>query len=324
MVNHDQVLALLKERGPLLPIHIKQELGGDTMLIGALLTELSTKGVKVTSVKRGGSPFYYTLEYKEALEELAIHLNEKDKRTFDLLKERKVLNDSTQTPLVRVSLRNIKDYAIPLTVNFQNQKMIFWKYFLISNEEAQQLIKKMLVKQVPNVKVKEEKKPPAVEKKDETKKETPKKDEKKPVAKKQDKKPQKKEEKQQTLSKKTTGDFILDEDDEDMMKFDEPDEFSKKLRKYFDKHDIEILEYNIVRKGSEMDFVLNIPSAVGNVQYYCKAKKKKKPNEGDLAAAYLQAQNKKLACLFIAQGEPAKKLMQRLEKDFKGLMLKVI
>ena len=67
-----------------------------------------------------------------------------------------------------------------------------------------------------------------------------------------------------------------------------------------------------------------MPTAVGNVDYFCKAKNKKKCNDGDLSSAYLKGQAKKMPVLFITTGEVTKKAENMLENEFKGMILKQI
>jgi hypothetical protein len=100
-IPKEKVLEIVKQ-GPTYPAKIAKQLGsgGDTMLIGAILSTLiSTGEVKVSSLKIGGTPLYYTPDQESKLEDFLDYLNEKDKRTFDLLKEQKILQDSEQDPL---------------------------------------------------------------------------------------------------------------------------------------------------------------------------------------------------------------------------------
>ena len=54
----------------MVPNDIKKVLGGDTIILGAMLAELSSrKLVSITHAKRGGSPFYYIPENLELLEQ---------------------------------------------------------------------------------------------------------------------------------------------------------------------------------------------------------------------------------------------------------------
>ncbi len=100
------------------------------------------------------------------------------------------------------------------------------------------------------------------------------------------------------------------------------DDFFNEVQQYFNKNNIKILEQKVVRKNKDMEMLVEIPSSVGSLKYFCKAKNKKKVNDGDLSSIYIQAQSKKLPVLFITTGELTKKAKEMLEKEFKGLKIK--
>ena len=72
-------------------------------------------------------------EFKEFIKSL----NEKDQKTVILLSEKKILRDKELDPLTRVSLRQTKDFSIPLEVGLNEQRELFWKWYLLSNEDAE-------------------------------------------------------------------------------------------------------------------------------------------------------------------------------------------
>lgn len=76
--------------------------------------------------------------------------------------------------------------------------------------------------------------------------------------------------------------------------------------------EIVIQEHEIVRKNAEVNLLIKVPSAVGAVTYFCKAKKKAKCDEGDVSAAYMEAQIKKLPLLFLYTYELTKKAQEML------------
>jgi hypothetical protein len=155
-IPNDKILEIVRQ-GPTFPAKVAKALGsgGDTMLIGAILSTLISSGdLKVSTLKIGGSPLYYVPEQESKLEDFLSYLNEKDKKTFKLLKEQKILQDSTQDPLTRVSLRAIKDFAKQFEVDYKGQKLLCWRFYSISLEEAQSLAKK-LVSIVKSVEVEE-------------------------------------------------------------------------------------------------------------------------------------------------------------------------
>jgi len=154
LVDTEKVLNAVKMRGPLIPLDVRKVIGkGDSIVIGAELSSLVQRGlVKVTTIKMGGSPFYYVSGQELKLELILKYLNEKDLRACNLIREKKILRDSKQELLSRVCLRNIKDFAKSFTVKVNNQEEIFWRYFLISEKEAIDLVRKMFTPPVKEIK----------------------------------------------------------------------------------------------------------------------------------------------------------------------------
>jgi len=278
-----KILQLIRYKGPLLPVHIVKEVGWNTILVGAALSDLSNKGqIKMSYAKIGGSPVYYVQGQEQKLQNLYKYLHEKEQKAFDLLKEKKVLRDKELEPVIRVALRNIKDFAKGLEVTTNENKEIFWKWYLLSNQEAEQIIKDML-------KITESKKKAEI-KKEQEQKEKPEKE-----------KPEK-----------------------EKHEIGETSSFLKKIKDYFSKNNIKIKDQNIVRKTSDVEFIINVPSSIGPVPYFCKARSKKKINDSDLSNAYVQGQVKKLPVLLLITGELTKKAESLLDEQFKNLVIKKI
>jgi hypothetical protein len=326
-LNKDAVLKVVQMKGPVIPNDIRKELGGENLIIGAILSELSGEGkVKVTNTKVGGTPAYYCLGAEARLVNMIRYLNEKDRNTAEVLKQKKVLKDSEQTPLLRVSLRNIKDFAKPLEVNIKGQKEIYWKWFLTPIQEAEQIIFKRIKPSFkPEIKAPEpvpvvkkemviEQKTPDIEIKKETKPAE--------VIKVKEKTKERKETLVAASAKKEEIQKELGIPTEELER--EKDVFFKKVWEYFKTNDIQIIDYKIIRKKSEIDFTIAVPSRIGSQEYYCKAKSKAKVNDGDLSTVYVQGQAKKLPTIFITTGELTKKAKDMLSRDFKGMVVKRI
>jgi hypothetical protein len=134
--------------GPTVPAKIVKQVGGDTMFIGAILSTIITTGkIKVSTLKLGGSPLYYIPEHESKLEEFVEHLNEKDRRTYLLIKDQKVLMDESQDALVRTSLKVIRDFAKPFYIdNSKNSgsKILFWRFYNVSLDQAEIIAQKIL------------------------------------------------------------------------------------------------------------------------------------------------------------------------------------
>jgi len=281
--KREKALETVKNKGPLLPVQIAKEIETDIMFAGAILSELIANGkIKITSVKVGGSPLYYTDAQEQKLQELVKNLNEKDQRTAELLKEKKVLKDSECGPLERVSLRQIKDFAKSIQVKEGNEIELFWKWYLIKDEEAEELIKKIMGK--------EEK---VIEKPEEKIKEIEKEvEKKKPI--------QKIKEKVKKEIKPSLG--------------------LKNVHEYFTENNIKILNANVIKKNKEINYIVEVNSEIGAINFFVKYRDKKKLNEGDLSLALNEAKNMPL--IFLTTGSLSKKTEKLMETEYKGVIFR--
>jgi len=266
MINESRILEIIKEKGPIIPAQLAREINTNILFASAMLSELvSKKIINISHIKIGGSPLYYVKGQEEKLQNFTSYLHEKEKKAYEFLKEKKVLRDSSLEPVMRVALRNIKDFAKALNVKTTQGIEIFWKWYLLSNEEAEKIIKAMLEKKHKELKKEERKEKPTA----------------KPLATKQD-----------FLS------YLLD---------------------YFNKNNISIIEKKILRKNKDIEFIVKLESVVGKLEYYCRAKNKKRVSDSDLASALVQGQAKKLPVLFLITGELTKKAKEMLGKEIKGV-----
>ncbi len=340
MADHrDKLLQIVRMKGPLVPSQINRELNTNLIFASAMLSELvDSKILRLSHLKVGGSPLYYSPGQESRLQDYSKKLNEKDQRAYELLRQAKVLRDKDQEPLMRACLREIRDFAVPLEVNFEGGTELFWKWYLLPVDEVEPLVRQRLgiVTQQPKEdpvlntnsnatdtilekkleltrKVLSEQTPSvSSEEKIKEREELPKKREQK-LTKHEDTKakstPQKIEH-DNTLS----GEFI----DRGEMN----DEFFRRIKSFFDENKIRILSHKILRKESDMEFIIEIPSNVGKLSYFCKARSKQKYNEGDISSVYIQSQSKKLPVLFLTTGELTKKAQDILRNEFKSMTVK--
>ncbi len=293
MADREELLGIIRQKGPVLPVQISKEIGTSILFASAMLSELvSAKLIKVSTVKIGGSPVYYLPEHASRLQDFSKHLPGKEQEAYNLLKEKKVLRDTAQEPAIRVALKNMKDFAWPLNATINSSKELFWKWYMTENEEATGIIKQILGIKEQDEEEREEE-PKAV------KEEMPKAEQKKEEIKPEEPKAPGPEQEQK-------------------------DDFLTSILGYFSKSNIKVLSKNIIKKNSEIDFDLELQSSVGCLRYYCKAKSKKRVNDGDLSSAYVQGHLKKLPVLFLSYGEPTKKAKEMLNKEFQNIVFKKI
>jgi len=344
MVDHrDATVDFIRLRGPSLPAQLAKHLSSNTLLASAVMSELVDKGkLKISKLKVGGSPLYFVPGQEEQLLKFLESLDEKDRRTVWLLQQKRVLRDSEQDPLVRVSLRQIKDFAVQLTVTIGDQSEMFWKYFAVADGDVHGLIETMLA---PKKKVVES----ALVQEGQQQKLAG-----APASSAKARAPRKRKAVEKPLtsitpvspvtvpvstgvvssqapigvasSKVTVNVPLVPAAHPQVLPQAAPrsasvktagaDAFFDVLLSYFAQNKIELVEHEIVRKNIEHDCVVKVPSPVGSLMYYCKAKRKLKVGELDVSAAFAQGQLRKLPVLLLAPGEVTPKgleLAQRLK-----------
>ena len=304
MISPSDVLAVVKEHGPILPAQISEHIAADTMLIGALLSDLlKEKSIRITYAKWGGSPLYFTDSQIELIQKVYEKLNEKDKRAFDLIKEEHIVADDEQTPLMRTCLKEIKDFAIPLRIKTPLGEKLFWKWYLTSNEEAlgilkQKLAPKIITKPVEEEQIQNVSEPKPIEQaKPDVREDTS--ETKEPVV----------VSKPQPVSAKK-GALLAVSDD-----------FFDEIEQKLVQKGVEIIQADVVRKNAELDLHISIPTPVGNILLYAKVKQKKKSTDADISQAFVQATLHKLPGCYIHTGELTKKAQDLLQTDFSSILV---
>jgi len=358
MSNQEIILNTIKIKGPVIPNQIAKVIETNILFASAHLSELaSSNKLKISNTKIGGTPVYYLPGQESRLQDLYKYLNDKQQKAFSLLKEKKILRDNELEPINRVALREIKDFAVPLQITANNEKILFWKWYLLTNDEAGVLIKSKLnifqpepkkqtqeailepkpeIKQNPEPKKQEiQPLPSATITKPQTQiQSAPQKEIPKPEVK-QNLATQKPEAHSQIeATKKTIEKQAKLANEQEEKKEKKPsilkrifkpkeDSFFKDMQKFFESKRIKVIEHNIIRKNSEIDAIVKFPSAIGELLYYCKAKNKKNINEIDITNTLAQGQFKKLPVLFLIKGNFSKKAEELLKTDFsKGLIIK--
>ena len=144
-VDTESVLRFIRNHGPVLPMQIAKEIKQNSMMAGAVLSEMVSSGkLRVSKIKVGGSPLYYPPGQESRLMLFTQHLDSKDRLAYELLRQKGILQDSSLDPLTRVSLRSIKDFATPMNVTLDGTKELFWKWYMLTDNTAEEQIKKML------------------------------------------------------------------------------------------------------------------------------------------------------------------------------------
>jgi len=289
----EKIIRFVNMNGPILPVKISKAVDISITFAGAYLSELvKNKAILITTAKIGSSPLYYVSGQEFKLQMLENHLNNREKDAFRLLRDKKVIRDIKAEPVQRVALRQIKDFAFPITVNHEGQTELFWKWYLVSDGEAEKLIKDMMGIKEEVKEVKQE----VLEVKEKIIE------------------PKKEIEKQEVLGVKEVKPKVR----KVRVKKEVITNVYDEVVNYLKKKKISIKEQELIKKNKEFEFIVDISSNVGKLKYFVKFKDKKKINEGDLSLAYHKGQNKKMPVMFLSKGELTKKANEYLEKELKG------
>jgi hypothetical protein len=213
-----------------------------------------------------------------------------------------VLRHAELTPLNRVAVAAIQDYSRPVRVLAPSGEELFWRYYLLSESDALSLIEQKWFPAPPpaaqpspeptsqappaaSVAPPQHTIPPAIPL---------------PTEKIEPEQPTEPKKRAPAKTKRTKSRAPA-----------QPTEFSNSIAEYFSKRNIK-LDEDLGSSKTELAAIVRVPSAIGEMRYYCKAKTKKTTTDGDLAAAYLEAQGKGLPLLYLAAGTLSKKAQEVL------------
>ncbi len=282
-----KIISLIQSRGPSLPIHIAKQINYSMLFASAFLSELiSEQKIRISHLRVGSSPIYFIPGQESQLEKFSEHLKSREKEAFNLLKEKKFLEDSIQHPAIRVALRSIKDYAIA----FKNDNKIYWRYFKKPTSEFQtpeKIEKKETIDQKPEKEISSQTQI-RTKNTNEEKIKTP---EEKPLnifeeKQKKESKPKKKTTQKTTIIRQKT-----------------QDKFFNKIKEFLAQKNMEIIG---IEGFSKNDLTLKIKTSTEEKLLI--AYNKKRITEIDFTNANKKASEVNLSYIICSLGEPTKKL----------------
>ncbi len=295
----EKIIDFIKQKGPELPVRIANSIGVSNLFTAAFMSELvSEQKLKISSMRIGSSPLYYITGQEEQLQKYTDYLNHKEKEAFNLLKQNTILQDSEQEPAIRVALRSIKDFAVPIQIKDKEEIKIFWKIHTLSNEEAKQKIEQILnpIKQKPAVPQEKEIAPIKEIKQEESKKAEKKVEATLDIFAAPKEKPAKKDK----TPKPITSEFLTN------------------IKSILEEKNFEILVELLVKK-KEYSAKVRTDTHLGKQEFYLTAKDKKKITTEDIVSALQKSQAEKMPALILSPGEIDKKA-QDYYKEWRNLI----
>ncbi len=156
ILTKDNLLRYVREKKYVTPTNVAENFDTSTTIASAALSEIAKeKTISITYFKLSSSPYYYDPRQSECLIEIGEkHFSSYDKEIFTMLKNSQVVNDSSLSIQLRLAVERIKDFAIPLEINFEDSVLKFWVWYLRDISET----KKQILEVLNPVKKTEEKK----------------------------------------------------------------------------------------------------------------------------------------------------------------------
>ncbi|MBI2564848.1 hypothetical protein HYV79_02555 [Candidatus Woesearchaeota archaeon] len=316
MSYENQILTLVK-KSPVQPVQVAKALNTNSLMASAILSELSSKGkLKVSYLKVGSSPLYYDPENPSQLQNFVYALNEKEKRAYEVILQKKVIPDDSLDPLMKVCMRQLKDFAQPIEVIFQGNVVLFWKWYLLKDEDVESYARPYFSNKIEQNSILQLDKS-LTKTLDETKKEESIKEsqnktnisleEQKSIEEKSLDSVNKIEENQ--AYKKTITKKLVKKKNNSIK-----DLFFKKINYYFSQKQIVILNSISSKRNKEYEFILQKFDGLKEKHCYCKAVKKRKVQDIDVALAFANSKIKNISLIFLYQGELSKSAKVMLEK----------
>ncbi len=317
MSVHDQALAYMRQHGPSLPVKIGKHLNMNMLFASAILSELVDRKLAFfTHATVGNSSMYYLKGQEIKLGPLLYdHLNSREKEAYDLLKQYSILVDKDVGPVVRVALRDLHDFAKQFTVEGE----VFWRYHMVTEETAKSLASEYFAQngaapvQEPVVEQPVQKdvavEPPVVEQPVQEEVVVAQVEEvvvKEPVV-------------QSLIPEPVVAQTPVVEQPvvtptpvqqplaQQVAPVSSGGALYKKVTDYFFSKNIRVVSSDIVRKNSDLDFVVSLPSALGELSYYVKVKSKTSISDTDVAVAFSEAQSRNLPGILLVSGKLTKK-----------------
>ncbi|MBS3065552.1 hypothetical protein J4229_00695 [Candidatus Pacearchaeota archaeon] len=141
----ERIISIIDEKGPSFPVQIARAINVSPLFTSVFLSELHEDNkLKTTNMKIGSSSLYFLQGQEQMLENFIEHLNQREKEAFYLIKKSQVLEDEKQSPIIRVALREIKDFAHPFKIKTAESEKIFWKYHLLPDSDFDKKVQKIL------------------------------------------------------------------------------------------------------------------------------------------------------------------------------------
>ncbi len=298
----ERVYNFMKVQGPVVPTQVAKYIENESYVASAVLSELlNSKKIQMTHKSVGSSRLYFIKGQEDKIGDLVYsHLKSKEKEAYDLLKEHSVLKDTELEPWCRVALRNLPDFAMGILVETSSGQEGFWKFYLVEDSTAKDLITENWVGESEVETVEEVEEEPEIVEGPEY------------------------ELVEEEFEEEAVVEPVKKKDLSAYVEVPKPKlegNFYKKVVRYFENNGVEIIDQTLIKKNKEFAFIVSVPSNIGDFTLFAYAKDKKSITENDLALAFVESQRKNMACMLLSTGGVSKKTEELLNGKYAGSVI---
>jgi hypothetical protein len=264
----EKIVQLIQKIGPIVPTDISKELGIDSYVISALISEMIREGLILYSHKKmTTSPLYYLKGQEELVRKrLTSILKIPEINILEFFKNNKLVSKENLEPQQRYMVDELRDFITPMLLKINGENKPFYKHYSISEFEVINKFNKWKIEQNKTY----------------------------------EKKSKNKNIEEPKSKKIIETQTIIVSEDKKSKRIDLASD------KFFIKNELEIIEMSTVKKSTEYDFVVKQSSSVGQT-FFVKYFKKLNINDSDISKAYTVAQSKKMPCIILITGKLSKK-----------------
>ncbi|MDD4352945.1 MAG: helix-turn-helix domain-containing protein [Candidatus Nanoarchaeia archaeon] len=264
-----KILELIQKIGPIVPTDVSKEMGIDSYVVSALISEMIKDGLILYSHKKmTTSPLYYIKGQEDLVRKRLISiLKIPEINILEYFKTNKLISRENLEPQQRYMVDELKDFIAPMILKINGEDKAFYKHYSISENEVIEKFNKW--KQGQNTH-------------------------------------SQKEEINEITHEELKEELIEENIKEESDNFKKHEKVDSGSDKFFIKNNLDIVESIIVKKSVEYDFVVKQNIGVGQT-FFVKYLKKTSINDSDISKAYTAAQSKKMPCMILITGKLSKK-----------------
>ncbi|MFA5303538.1 MAG: hypothetical protein WC393_03300 [Candidatus Nanoarchaeia archaeon] len=134
----EKIVQLIQKIGPIVPTDISKELGIDSYVASAIISEMIREGLILYSYKKmTTSPLYYLKGQEELVRKrLTTILKIPEINILEFFKNNKLVAKENLEPQQRYMVDDLRDFITPMVLKINGEDKAFYKHYSISESEV--------------------------------------------------------------------------------------------------------------------------------------------------------------------------------------------